>query len=345
MEKNPKKKNKKTLSMIFTLLTLFLIFYLLFRNNYKEIIQNIRSAKTNLLILILFVGFTFQFFEAVVCHTLVKRKNKDFTFAHALELTYLGVFTKVVTLSLGSLPMRALYLHRKGGIGVGEAAGLASMEYTLHKFSMLFWSGILLLFSGKELFKTRPNLIPYTVYGYAVGLAIVLVILLICTWNKFYNLIIKFVEKPKKNPKWEEKQERISRQITALHTEARSLFRSPETVLYVIGIDFLKLFLLYIIPYLSAKAMSVDTLPILLTMTLTSLILVVSGALPNVAGMGPIEAAFALLFSYYYSSGEMVSILVLYRFATYFFPFIISAVVVQRLSRYLSPDEPMEDLE
>ena len=60
---------------------------------------------------------------------------------------------------------------------------------------------------------------------------------------------------------------------------------------------------------------------------LASLMLLITSALPNVAGVGPMEFAFLLLFAPWADTAIASSALVLYRVATYFFPFLLSVVV------------------
>ena len=60
---------------------------------------------------------------------------------------------------------------------------------------------------------------------------------------------------------------------------------------------------------------------------LASLMLLITSALPNVAGVGPMEFAFLLLFAPWADTAIASSALVLYRVATYFFPFLLSVIV------------------
>lgn len=57
---------------------------------------------------------------------------------------------------------------------------------------------------------------------------------------------------------------------------------------------------------------------------LSSIMILLAGILQNVAGIGPVEAAFMLLFSAYIGRVPGSAALILYRIATYFFPFLIS---------------------
>ena len=60
------------------------------------------------------------------------------------------------------------------------------------------------------------------------------------------------------------------------------------------------------------------------------LMLLITSALPNVAGVGPMEFAFLLLFAPWADTAIASSALVLYRMATYFFPFLLSVIVFLR---------------
>ena len=60
---------------------------------------------------------------------------------------------------------------------------------------------------------------------------------------------------------------------------------------------------------------------------LAALMLLITNALPNVAGVGPMEFAFLLLFAPWSDTTVASSALVLYRVATYFFPFLLSVIV------------------
>ena len=72
---------------------------------------------------------------------------------------------------------------------------------------------------------------------------------------------------------------------------------------------------------------------------LTSLMLFVSNALPNVAGMGSIETAFLLVFGSFLERGEVMSVLMLYRIASYYVVFAASAVGFFIAQRHLAQME------
>ena len=55
--------------------------------------------------------------------------------------------------------------------------------------------------------------------------------------------------------------------------------------------------------------------------------LLLSGAIPNIAGIGPTETGFFLMFNPLMGNARTASSLLLFRIATYYFPFLVSVIV------------------
>ena len=95
----------------------------------------------------------------------------------------------------------------------------------------------------------------------------------------------------------------------------------------IFALHTLKLFLMYTLPYLCIRFMGLPCgLRFWQVQLLASLMLFLSNALPNVAGMGSIETAFLLVFGSFMTRGEAMSTLMLFRIASYYFVFGFSAV-------------------
>ena len=330
MRKSMPQKKKAICSAALSVLTLLALFWLIFRNHYKEILQNIQTASIGGLFWILCLGIVYQLLDSLLCHIFIKRKMQRFSFRQAAAVTLLGVFGNVATFSVGSIPMQGAYLYRRG-MAPGEAAGILSMEYVLHKAMVLLCSGVLLLLEGQSIFGTHPNLRAYAIFGYMVCMVIIALLVLICTWERFYQLVCKGICRLEKSPKLAEHAVHLKQQIGALHTGARELLHEPNMILVGAGINAVKLMGLYTIPYLCAKAIGIDQFSLIQMQALSALTHVVSNALPNIAGMGSIEVSFLLLFSCYMDAADVSSVLVLYRVATYFVPFLISAFAAQKI--------------
>ena len=115
-------------------------------------------------------------------------------------------------------------------------------------------------------------------------------------------------------------------QLDTLATESRLLLADKGRCARILAVQTLKLFLMFTLPWFCIRFMGLSCgLSFWQVQLLTSLMLFLSNALPNVAGMGSIETAFLLVFSSFMTSGEAMSTLMLFRIASYYFVFAASA--------------------
>ena len=121
--------------------------------------------------------------------------------------------------------------------------------------------------------------------------------------------------------------------LAALYAQSRRLLRDRERLVRVLGWNSLKLFCLYLTLFLSLRMVGVSVLSLWRVQLLGGLMHIIVSALPNIAGMGPAEVSFWLIFSRYMEYGQLSSALILYRTATFFVPFALSVVVFLAIQR------------
>ena len=320
-------RKKSYLISAVTLALLFAAFLLVFRDALPEILTNLRTVPFRGVLLLLVLGFAYEGMEAAVGFVLLRRKKKDVRFADALNTTFLGVFGNIATMGAGTLPMQSFYLYRRG-LDAGGALGIMASEYVLHKISVLLYATAALLLGGGWLRESASGLSRYILIGYGIGALIVLVLTLLYTWDKVLDLVLLLFKKLPDTPKWNERREKWGSSLVQLNTEARKVLLVPSVRVRGIAVSLLKLFVLYSIPYLALRLAGCTALSFAEVQLLSSLMLLITSALPNVAGVGPMEFAFLLLFSPW--AGTASSALVLYRVATYFFPFLLSVITFLR---------------
>lgn len=324
-------KNQKRSYLVsaVTLALLFAAFLLVFRDALPDILANLCAVPLWGVLLLLVLGFAYEGMEAAVALVLLRRKKKDVRFLDALNTTFLGVFGNIATMGAGTLPMQSFYLYRRG-IDAGGALGIMASEYVLHKISVLLYTTVALLLGGDWLEQSASGLSRYIFIGYIIGALIVLVLTLLYTWDKVLDIVLLLLKKLPDTPKWNERREKWGSSLAQLNTEARKVLLVPSVHVRGIAVSLLKLFVLYSIPYLALRLAGCTALTFWQTQLLASLMLLITNALPNVAGVGPMEFAFLLLFSPWAGTATASSALVLYRVATYFFQFLLSVITFLR---------------
>lgn len=323
-----KKQNWKNIAgTALTVLVIGLAMFLVFRGNYREILANLKQVSPWQTMILFALAAAFQGCEAAVGMLLVRARLPGFSYRQALDVILLGVFGNVATFAVGSIPMQSYRLHQYG-LDVGSGVGMMTMEYVFHKTTILLYATVMLLAQGAWLQDACPDLAPYLVIGYGICIAVILVLILLCTWGRMKSLALWLIGKLPSGGKWDGKKAAWTANLESLYAESQNVLKDRGRCVKILGLDVLKLGCLYSAAYFTFRFLGIDALPMARVQLLASLMLMISSALPNVAGVGPAEFTFLLLFSRFMQDTQASSALILYRTATYFFPFLLSAAAV-----------------
>ena len=317
---------KKITVSVITLTGLTAILGLLFRNNLDDIALAFRTLSLPDILWLFVLGASYQLLDAVACLCLVRTTFPTFPYRRAMEVIYLGVFSKTSTLGAGIVPVQAYYLHRCG-IEFGQGVGTMAFSYVLHKAAVLLTASVLLLLGGKWLRSANPNLHGYLVAGYLICFGIILALLLVCIWNKAHDFAIWIVGKLPEQEKWSERKGALQKQLDSLYYGTAAFLKNKRVVLEAFLIHTAKLLILCAVPNACIRMLGGAEISLLHTELLTAMTLLIAGAIPNIAGIGPTEAGFFLMFSPLIGNAMTASSLLLFRIATYYFPFLVSVIV------------------
>lgn len=317
---------KKITVSVITLTGLTAILGLLFRDNLEDIALAFRALSLPDILWLFVLGASYQMLDAVACLLLVRTTFPTFPYRRAIEVIYLGVFSKKSTLGVGIVPVQAYYLHRCG-IEVGQGVGTMTFSYVLHKAAVLLTASVLLLLGGKWLRSAIPGLHAYLVAGYLICFGIILVLLLLCVWNKAHDFAVWSVGKLPEQGKWTERKCTLQIQLDHLYYGTATFLKNKKIVLAAFLIHTVKLLILCAVPHACVRMLGVTGISLMHMELLTALILLIAGALPNIAGIGPTEAGFFLMFNPLLGNAMTASSLLLFRIATYYFPFLVSVIV------------------
>lgn len=327
-----KKQRKNLWAGLAMLIFLPLLVFWVFRDDYQEIWNNIRQAPAGGLLLLLGLGVVYQLLESAAGLTLIRSQLPDFRFWQAVEVTFLGVFANVATFSAGIIPLQSWYLYRHG-LTAGSGAGTMTLEYTFHKCTILIYAAAMLLLQGRWLAGQDAGLARWLLLGYGVCALIITGLLLLCAWGRVQRLACWGIDRLPGTGKWGVRKAAWKSNLSALHAQSRRLLRDRERLARVLAWNSLKLFCLYLTLFLSLRMAGVPALSLWRVQLLGGLMHIIVSALPNIAGMGPAEVSFWLIFSRYMECGQLSSALILYRTATFFVPFALSIAVFLAVQR------------
>lgn len=320
------KQGKPVLSALLWILILAGLFYLVFHRNYREILANLSAVGWKGLCVLVAAGLIYEMLESAANQMLLRVRVPEFTFRQSAELTALNAFGRTSIFGMGAFALQGYYLNQCGMLP-GDSAGTVLISYNLHKVSVLACAAGLFLWQGIDLLQESPNLVQFVLLGFLICTAIVLALLLVCTWDKVRQLMRRLLDCLPRNEKWQCRKEKLMMNVDAMYRAAYALKRQSINVWAAFAFHSLKLLWMDFIPVLCLHMMGISTLTTGKAMGLAALCLVLAGACPNVAGIGPTELAFLMLYGPCVGQTQASSLLILFRCATYFFPFLIGAGV------------------
>ena len=318
---------KKTVISLLVLAALTGIIVLLFKDNWAEITEALSQLSAWQVLVVLAIGLSYPLLEGCVAWVIVRSRIPGFRLWQGIDTAWCGTFGNVVTLGAGAVPVQTWYLHRCG-LPVGPGVGLMTLQYVFHKTTVLLYATVMLLLQRRWLAANTSGVMNYLPMAYFVVAAIIVGLVLLCVSPLIQRFARCALGCLPKTEQWQTRRETWLEQLDTLGTESRHLLADKGRCVKIFALHTVKLFLLFTLPSLCIRFMGLPCgLSFWQVQLLTSLMLFLSNALPNVAGMGSIETAFLLVFSSFLSNGEAMSTLMLFRIASYYFVFGFSAVV------------------
>ncbi len=305
-------------------LVIFIIYYL--RDSWKEALTEVFRTSYITLGVIICLAFGYYVIEGGIISMMAKKYESEFGLLDGIRCGYYSSFYRVVTFGSGSGIAEIAYLN-KYGIQGAKATGMTLIKYILHKITIVLYG---LIGYGIACFTIRD-----LVRGYGwllfigsfigVGIALILILVTISPWfsNNGFRLVRKIIANKKV---WLEKCDALELQVNILQEEAKALLKEKK-LLTIIFLNFLKLSLWYLIPGVVCRG---EGLTLGLSIILTSISLMLAGSIPAPAGYGSLEIVFILLFGKIISKTKIISVILLYRFATTILPFLVGGLVTFR---------------
>ena len=322
---SPAPSRRKTLLSLGVLALLTGIVVFIFREHWAEISEALSRLTLGQGLLALAVGLSYPLLEGVSSWLIVRSRLSHFPLRQGIDNAWMGTFGNVVGLGAGSVPFQTWYLHRRG-LDVGPGVGLMTLQYVFHKTTVLLYATVMLLLQHRWLAANTSGVMHYLPAAYCVVALVIVTLVLLCVSPLVQRLArwaMGFL--PKTEP-WQTRREKWLEQLDTLAAESRLLLADKGRCARILAVQTLKLFLMFTLPWFCIRFMGLSCgLSFWQVQLLTSLMLFLSNALPNVAGMGSIETAFLLVFSSFMTSGEAMSTLMLFRIASYYFVFAASA--------------------
>lgn len=277
-------------------------------------------------VLIICISSTaYELAEGWVTYGLAKEYQPSFTCRQGAESAFYCSFYRVATLGSGA-GVAAVYYFNEKGIPVSKGTGMYMMEYVLHKLSIAIFSVIFFLLSYGYMMENFGQYSVMLFAGYGLTIVIALALIFVCCSGRLHSLILLLADKLNRKHRWDRQAQELKNQFSILEETTAFLLKRKTLLGVTVLKNLLKLAFWYGIPFFVFYGNCDITLP--QTLAITSLSVMLAAVIPAPAGIGSTEVVFAMLFAVVTGADMAGAASLLYRFATFVFPFAVGAVIV-----------------
>ncbi|MBP5694950.1 MAG: flippase-like domain-containing protein [Bacilli bacterium] len=309
----------------------------------------------------MFIGFVFGGYAimALMIFFYARLYTKHYKYHQAVANTCIGSFYNNITPGASGGQFAQVVTFKKQGIPVSNGASIFVMQFIIHQTVLIIF-GIISLITRFNVILSL-NIIPITigeitinipiwifiVFGFTLNLLVILVLIFMSYSWKFQHFILNgvigFLAKIKliKNP--DEKRKDLLIQVTNYRIELRRLLSNIPFALLITFLTFLSMVIFWLAPFFSGLALNgfdMNTtnfgLKAFDCVVFMNFHQMVTGLIPIPGSAGVSELVFSSLFgtlsNYYnaetfYSTGGLNILLLVWRFGTFYIPFIVNGIV------------------
>ena len=263
--------------------------------------------------------------EALITTILARQYEPGFGYRWGIENMFFCSFYRVATLGSGAGVAAIIYLNEHG-VDYSKGFGMYMLQYAFHKISIAIYSAIFFFVSWSYMCAHFGGYTWLLLAGYVITMVITLGLILFCCSEKFHRLIFFLLGLLNRKGKLDALEMQLRGQCAELEEASRYLLRKKKMVAAVIALNIVKLCFWYGMPYLLFAGKG--NISLVETMAITALAVMLAAVIPAPAGIGSTEFVFTGLFAGIVGTNVAGSASLLYRFATFVFPFLIGVVVV-----------------
>ena len=315
---------QKTLIKWLCVLALVGLIIYVFRDMAGPIMSQL--VKTSPVVVAAILGATLLYgvIESCITFILMRQVENNMTFFDANIMTYFVSFYRVSTLGSGTIVASTLFM-KHCGIQPSKALGLYSIDYAIHKMTICVMAVALFLANREYMLGVFGKYSSYVVLGVIATILITMAIVLFACWPPFHRFLRWLLEKADAlfKGRFAKQIDSLSGQTAMMEDATRVVLKKPWLIVVVMLLDICKFACWFAIPYIVCH--NLCDMNIVTSIGITAMSVMLAAVIPMPGGIGSSELVMTAIYSGLVGSAAAGAMALLYRFATFMFPFIIGA--------------------
>ncbi len=341
------KKLFKNKTLNFFLVILFTVFmlWLMLKDNFDEVSELLNHVQLSWFFVVVGAVLFYQLIIGMILMVLARISNKEYHLGKGFVNAIIASFFHGVTPSASGGQFAQVYVFGKQGIPVSDSAGILWMDFILYQGTMVGMVFILLALRFNYFYTNFSNLFIVVIFGFIINSLVIVGLWALARFPKVYTWItnqgIEIGAKIHLIKNKEKTIENINLQLNRFGTETKQLQSHKKELIQVVVLNILRLLVYYMIPYYCALALgiSVDSSLVIDIIALSSCVSMVNAFIPIPGASGGTEATFVLMFGHIFGKIKATSIMLLWRFTTYYLIMAIGGIVFVGYKYYVTKKE------
>lgn len=329
-----KKELNSKLNVLIIFIVTFIVLFFSLKDNFNEIINQIINIDKKFLILAFLLILVYYFLRSVILDDLIRKFKKKQMFWDSFSLTLKTQFFNGVTpFSLGGQPFQ-VYVLKKEGIKLSNATNIIVQEFIVYQIALVLL-GIIAIITNHyyPLFEDVKILKYLVLLGFIINILVTILLFILAFTVKINrwvgNVVIKFLEKLKIIKNYEKVVFKWNEYVENFHDGAIILLQNKKQFIKSIFYSFMALCALYLIPLVLLYGMGeFDIINSYEAIITSAYVMLIGSFVPIPGGTGGLEYGFIAFYGNFIKGATLTSVMLIWRFITYYFGMIIGAIVL-----------------
>ena len=328
-------KKNKVLNYIGLIVLTIIVLYFSLRNDFDRIVNEIIHINPLLLLLSVFLVFSYWFFRSIVLKNFVlKFKSKLSTFdAFRIHMSTI-FFDQVTPFASGGQPYEIYKLTKEEKLPVSSSTNIVFQTFIVYQIAFLFLTTLAFIYNLIfRIYPVNPLLRSLVTIGFIVNLVVGIIMFTVAFLDRFntflINLGIKILFKLKIIKDKEKQEEKWKKSIKNFHESASYLLKDKKNFMKGILLNILSILALYMVPLVIFYGIGVNSGITGVEVLVTSAYVTLMGSyIPLPGGTGGLEYGFLVFFGCFILEPKLTAAMIIWRFVTYYLGIIVGAIFI-----------------
>lgn len=328
-------KKNKILNYIGLIVLTIIVLYFSLRNDFDRIINEIININPLLLLLSLFLVFSYWFFRSIVLKNFVSKFKPGFKTFDAFRVHMSTIFFDQVTpFASGGQPYEIYKLTKEEKLPISSSTNIVFQTFIVYQIAFLFLTTLAFIYNLVfRIYPINPLLRSLVTLGFIINLVVGIVMFMVAFLDKIntflINLGIKILFKLKIIKDKEKQEEKWKQNIKNFHESASFLLKDKKNFIKGILLNILSIVSLYLIPLVIFYGIGNTEGITGITVLVTSAYVTLMGSyIPLPGGTGGLEYGFLVFFGCFVLEPKLTAAMIIWRFVTYYLGIIVGAIFI-----------------